>query len=307
MKKIIIFLLFINLMGCSNKQKNESNRIVKPVIDTVRYNYKGFNNGFSLDLYSNKHFKYQYYAFGCTGGGERQIVIGTYKKFLKHKKLLLVPDTVKIYNYPFVNRFRSKIKPKIFPYYAGRYRIKTEYDLVKWAGKEYLLSPLRDNDYKAYNYNSESPSFEYELLYRNDYYAFAEAYNDDLESVRYLKCLSRKIDEHTDNSYADLCKSVGKWKFLFLEKPIRATVLKTTQIKKKIRNFDGSYETYYKYNIILNKGLKDKVYIGLKFFRPNDGDYATVERVNDNTCVVHSSNYYMRKGKIMSTKSEYQK
>jgi len=304
MKNILILLALISLTSCVTKQKKESNKTAKPVIDTVQYKLKGFNNGIKLELYGNKHFKYHFYSFGCTGGGIREVVTGTYKKIEKQKKLLLFPDTVNIYNYPLEYRFQKKIKPEIFPYYAGDYRIKTEYDLVRWGGKEYLLSPLGHASYMAYDFNDTSSLFFYKEFFKNDYYEFASAYNNDLRSTRYLRCLSRKIEEPTDSTYAGLSKAVGKWQFLFLEKPILAKVIKKRRIKTKIYDVDSTFETYFEYDLTLNKGLKDKVYIGLKFFNPNTYEYAVVTKVNRNTCVAHSDFMFKPKVKILTTNPE---
>ena len=308
MKKNIFLILFIiSLTSCLDKPKSKLEKLPKPKIDTIHYSFKAFNNGIGLDLYSNNYFKFHFYSYGCTGGGAREILTGIYKKFPKQRKLILYPDTVKYYQYP-INKvgYQPKIKPKVFPYYAGQYRIKTEYDIVKWGGKEYLLSPLRNKGYKGYDFGFSIRIFNCDKLYYNDYYELAEAYNDDLKSKRYLRCLSRKINEKTGQTYADLCKAVGKWQFLFLEKPIQAKVIKVKRIKEKIKNPDEkTYEVYYTYDMTLNKGYKDNVYIGLKFYEQKTGEYAIVKKVRENFCVVHSDNGYVSNGKIMSTKRKY--
>ena len=79
----------ISLTSCLDKPKNESEKLLKPIIDTIHYSFKAFNNGIRLDLYSNNCFKFHFYSYGCTGGGTTEILTGIYKKFPKQRKLIL--------------------------------------------------------------------------------------------------------------------------------------------------------------------------------------------------------------------------
>ncbi len=251
MSKYIILILSILTISCSKKKSNTED-LVTQKIDTLKYSYNGFNNGFELLLFSNQNFEFIDYVYGCTGGGRNKKVFGEYK--IDSTKLTLIPKNIKLLITPFDSfEFEGKTKKIETKYGPDSLKIKTKYSLINWGKYKYLLSE------------------ELSLIgeeHINDFHRFSENYNSGYEpksSGRYLKMESKEID--TTKSDLDLSKLPEKWKRLFLSKPIISQINKITISTSKRDNELKIWE------VEINKGVKDNVRKGMEF---NDefGDFS---------------------------------
>lgn len=208
---------------------SDGKKNINPNIDTLRYSYSGFNNGLRLDLLSDGRFINEKYVFGCTGGGERKKVFGTYK--IDSLNLKLIPEKIELTEYPF--EMESQPETSNFNYGIDSLKIKTEFQIVTWENKEYLLSDFYD--------------YGWSLDKENDYMRFADYVNSGLEpetSGMYL--VNRTKDSIT--AKFDLSQIPEKWQKYFLKEPISA---KIKSIRKVIDKEDN--ENFW-WRIELNKG-----------------------------------------------------
>ena len=248
MNRYLIIILSLLIISCSNKDSNKEELITQQ-IDTLKYSYSGFNNGFELLLLSNKKFEVSDYVYGCTGGGQTKKVSGTYK--IDSTKLILEPEYVRLLIYPlYIDGVTKKIETK---YGVDSLKIKTKYDLVNWGNYRYLLS-------------EESSIIGKEPI--NDYHRFSKNYNSGYEpknSGRYLKMLSKEKETNTEGlNFSSLPK---KWRNLFLSEPLISKVNKITiTISKK----DSELKIW---KLEIDKGINDNVLKGMEF---NDefGDFS---------------------------------
>ena len=230
--KYLILLSFL-IFSCTSKRDS---KLEKQNIDTLKYSYKGFNNGRQLYLISNGEFISEDYLLGCTGGGERKKVFGTYKIDSSDTYLTLNPTLVELTEYP----IERGVKPIIttIKHNIDSLKIKTNYKILKWEQNRYLFSDTYDVKW----------SFEEE----NDYIRFAYNLNSGREpkvSGAYL--VNKTKDSITSNF--DLNQIPKKWKRFFLKKPISA---KIKAIKKIIYSKE---ENDVFWLLELNKGENDLI------------------------------------------------
>ncbi|WP_233194510.1 hypothetical protein [Aquimarina sp. I32.4] len=257
--KYINFLILIITLSCSNnKTKSNNKNILEQNIDTISYNYSGFNNGLKLDLLSNGTFINEKYLFGCTGGGERKKVFGTYK--LDSIKLKLIPKKVEFTQYP-MDMESKPITIKV-AYGIDSLNIKTEYQIVTWENKKYLLSDFYD--------------LSWSIEKENDYIRFADYLNSGFEpktSGMYL--VNRTKDSIT--SEFDLSQIPKKWQKYFLKEPISA---KIKSIKKVIDKEDN--ENFW-WQIELNKGEDNGMNSRLTMTTKDDMFFMDIDSVLKNS------------------------
>lgn len=247
MKYINILILFLIFSCSNNKTKSNDEKNVVQNIDTLRYSYNGFNNGLQLDLLSNGTFINEDYLFGCTGGGERKKVFGTYK--MDSTNLKLIPNKVEFTEYP-MDIESKPIKTNI-NYGIDSLKIKTEFQIVTWENKKYLLSDFYD--------------FGWSLDKENDYIRFAYYLNSGLEPKSSGRYLTTEIKD-TINTEFDLKQIPEKWQNYFLKEPVTAKIrtIKKITDQNDIENISWLIE--------LDKGKKDRMNNRLTL-KTKDGDF----------------------------------
>ncbi|MBC8754043.1 hypothetical protein H2O64_05130 [Kordia sp. YSTF-M3] len=248
MYKSILLILSIFFISCSNtKNKSTENIANTKKIDTLKYSYRGFNNGLILNLLSNENFEYQEYFYGCLGGGERKKVFGTYK--FDKTNLTLIPSKIKLITYPMVRN--DKPDTLKIDYGVDSLKIKTQYTIITWGNANYVLTEQFD-----VGWNTDK---------KNDYMRFSENYNSGAEperSGRYLK--DRQKD--TLNVPLDLNQIPKKWRKLFLKNPLSAKIISSS--KKIISGENGEFIYWI---LEIDKGTKDNVSKGM-IFQTESGD-----------------------------------
>ena len=202
---ILILLLIFSCSNNKTKSNNEKN-IIKD-IDTLKFSYNGFNNGLQLDLLSDGSFINENYLFSCFGGGKRKKVFGTYK--IDSLKLTLNPERIEFIEYP----EDMELKPKTtkIKYGIDSLKIKTEFQVVKWENKKYLLSNFYD--------------YGWSLDKENDYIRFADYLNSGLEPKSSGMYLVTEIKDTIKTEF-DLKQIPEKWQGYFLKEPVSAKIRK---------------------------------------------------------------------------------
>ena len=265
MKYINIFILFLIFSCSNNKTKSNDEKNVVQNIDTLRYSYNGFNNGLQLDLLSNGTFINEDYLFGCTGGGERKKVFGTYK--MDSANLKLIPNKVEFTEYP-MDMESKPIKTNI-NYGIDSLKIKTEFQIVTWENKKYLLSDFYD--------------FGWSLDKENDYIRFADYLNSGLEPKSSGRYLATEIKDTIKTEF-DLKQIPEKWQNYFLKEPIKA------KIKSLKKITDPNDEEYFWWEIELDKGSNDGMNKRLSMNTEDDMIFFDIDSVLNNRSF---GKYYM--------------
>lgn len=223
------------IFSCSNdktKPNNEKNIIQD--IDTLKFSYNGFNNGLRLDLLSDGSFINENYLFGCTGGGERKKVFGTYK--MDSVNLKLIPQKIEYTEYPM--DMESKPKTTNIIYGIDSLKIKTEFQILNWENKKYLLSDFYDYDWS--------------LDKENDYIRFADYLNSGLEPKSSGMYLVTEIKDTIKTEF-DLKQVPKKWQGYFLKEPVSAKIRKIKKIT------DQNDKENISWQIELDKGKRDRM------------------------------------------------
>ena len=300
MKNIFIIIIIICSFSCENKI-NPTGKRSENKIDTLFYQYKGFNNGMKLYLFNDNKFKYEFYSYGCTGGGENEFVTGNYT--MSENKIHLKPDSVKIKILDFQSP--TEFKNYNLKYQNDSLKIKTEYDIINWNNIQYLISPQKNKDFRRH-----TPIFmvEYDidsiLLKRNDYYEFADYYNLGYEPKKHGRYLTQ-ITKNTDSIFEKLKinRLPKKWKHLFLENPIAAKVLKIVKEKKTYHYNENEKEEYYINVLTLDKRSNDNVRIGMEFYDKKKKKYIKITSVskNESNGVTYET---LRKSELVKTNWE---
>ncbi|WP_028891590.1 hypothetical protein [Tenacibaculum sp. 47A_GOM-205m] len=231
MKYIIILSFFI--FSCTTKS---SLKLEKQNIDTLKYSYKGFNNGKKLSLLSNGKFINEEYLFGCTGGGERKKVFGTYKIDSSDTYLTLNPTLVELTEYPIEREMKPIIKT--IKHNIDLLKIKTNYQILKWEKNRYLLSGFF---YIGWSLEED-----------NDYIRFANYLNSGSEPESSGMYLVNKVEDSITSNF-DLNQIPKKWENFFLRKPISAKIKSIEKIIYSKEEEDVSWL------LELNKGENDLV------------------------------------------------
>lgn len=287
-------MILFSFINCENK--NKSTRVTEKLNDTLIYNYKGFNNGMKLYLFGNK-FKYEYFSYGCTGGGESSNIAGNFK--MSKNKLYLEPDSVKIKVLELNSH--SKYKNYNLKYKNDSLKIKTEYDIINWNNIQYLISPQKDNGFRTHlqnlivNYDIDSVIFK-----RNEYYELADFVNwgdEPKEHGRYLTQIKKNVD--TTKKF-EINKIPKKWRYLFLEHPIIANITSFVTEKRSYEYYENDIEEYTVNIVTLDKGSEDKVRIGMMFYNKSNEKFIKIISVSKNKSNGITSDT-LRKGELVKT------
>lgn len=255
--KILIVLLIFG--ACSNNKKDtKENNISTRRIDTIKYAYNGFNNGAELNLLSNGTFINKNFVFGCIGGGYRKIVYGTYHIDSTHLKL--IPKKIK--HTEFYHRFPSKGKTVNIDYGVDSLKIKTEYQMITWGKRKYLLS-----DFFELGWNLEE---------ENDYIRFANYFNDGSEPYSGGRYLVVETKDSIKTPF-NLDQIPKKWQSHFLKTPISSKITKVKKISNPHNNESVDY-----WLIEFNKGAKDGINKRLTLTTKDDELFFEIDSVLEN-------------------------
>jgi hypothetical protein len=218
------------------------------------------NSGRKLNLFSNGTFKYEKYSFTCFLSGNKKEVIGSYE--ILNNKLFLKPYDVIVETYIENKKLKSR---KELPYSdIGSIKINTNYDILEWNNRSYLLS--------------EQISEHLQINPENDYQLLSHSYNSGKQPNQNGYILTRKVNS-IKHINLDLSKVPDKWKGYYLEKPISAKIKK---IIKEIDTISGDgyllrgvtdSEEIISYDITINKGTNHGVKCGLTFFIDKENKY----------------------------------
>jgi len=273
---IIIIVLFLSSFKRDFGEPRTMNNFTQN--DTTTYSYEGLNYGLKLKLIANEKFVYEFYIRGCTGGGESEKVTGTYirDKF----RITLKPDSIYFSILPFNNtETHQNFKLR---YGVDSLRIKTIYNIINWGNTIYLVSPEKDSSFRSHpvialiDFDIKSVLDE-----RNDYHAFADFFNSGLEPESHGRYLTRETDTMNKSNYPefDISQILDEWKWLFLTKPVEATIIKASTERRK---YDNVYHTVNK--VILNKGKRDNIRIGIEFFDKSKTKYIKIIDIEEDKC-----------------------
>ncbi len=242
-------------MSCSSETNNsntEKTAIQK--IDTLKYSYHGFNNGQWLALASNGNFINETYQYGCFGGGERKIVYGTYN--MDSVLVQLFPKKVEFITY-LEDEDLIPIKSQ-FKYGNDSLKIKTEYHVINWDSKTYLLSESYD-----YGWNSVN---------RNDFIRFADYINSGLEPAMSGKYLTNSSTKAVDPVF-DFEQIPEAWQKYFLKEPISAKIIGLG------KDYSPDDENHFWWKVEINKGSKHGIYKGISLSTKDNGLYFEIDSV----------------------------
>ncbi len=275
---LIIVILFI--YSCENKCTKNMSFFDKALNDTIKFKYEGFNYGMSLHLYGEKKFKYRCHLVGCTGGGFSESVLGNFT--IQNHKLLLNPDSMFYSELPSCSH--SNWKRFILKYGADSLKIKTEYDFVFWGNTIFLLSSQKDHEFISHPVCIDSDlDVDSIASETNDWFKFAEDFNMGYDQIYHNNYMTLQLGSipKLAHSKFNLKLIPIQWKYLFLLKPVEATILKITKEKRDFVDLDWGY----RYKIKLNKGKNDNLRIGISFFGENENQIIKLVQVDSNSSI----------------------
>ena len=255
--RILFRILLISLIfGCKNRTSfSDSNE----TIDTLKYSYKGFNNGGSLYLLNNGKFIHTKFVYGCTGGGEIKQIFGNYKR--DKSNLILNEKRIELEKLPIDFSEKSEfLKLNSVP---DSLKLNNKFKIINWNNFEYLLS---ENITEGWSYR--------EL---NDFDRFSDNYNSGYEPENSGMYLRRRADSVKMNEKLNLNQVPTKWRDLFLQEPIKAKIV---GFKKKVEIIEK--EDYEYWLVEIDKGKKQKIRKFLDFKRRNEYNLFTIDSVLEN-------------------------
>jgi hypothetical protein len=255
--RILFRILLISLIfGCKNRTSfSDSNE----TIDTLKYSYKGFNNGGSLYLLNNGKFIHTKFVYGCTGGGEIKQIFGDYKR--DKSNLILNEKRIELEKLPIDFSEKSEfLKLNSVP---DSLKLNNKFKIINWNNFEYLLS---ENITEGWSYR--------EL---NDFDRFSDNYNSGYKPENSGMYLRRRADSVKMNEKLNLNQVPTKWRDLFLQEPIKAKIV---GFKKKVEIIEK--EDYEYWLVEIDKGKKQKIRKFLDFKRRNEYNLFTIDSVLEN-------------------------
>ena len=256
MRIIFKILLITIIFGCS-KRTYKSELTEK--IDTLKYSYKGFNNGGSLYLLNNGKFIHTKFIYGCTGGGEIKQIFGNYKR--EKSDLRLNEKRIELEMLPINLDGNSEILK--LNYVPDSLKLNNQFKIIRWNNYEYLLS---ENITEGWSFR--------EL---NDFNRFSDNYNSGYEPENSGMYLRIKIDSIKNKEKLNLDQIPKKWKNLFLQEPIKTKIV---EFRKKTEIIDE--EDYIYWSVEIDKGRKQKIRKFLDFKRKNEYNLFTIDSVLEN-------------------------
>lgn len=278
MKKLFFCVVVLFLISCKRERSNTFSLKDYSTNDTLIFKYIGFNYNLELSLVGNENFAYKYDIRGCAGGGEFAKVTGKYLQ--NNNRLTLLPDSVFFSILPFNSHYnpkRYKLK-----YGIDSLKIKTKYDIITWGQSLYLISPEKDIDYRTHPVLTLI-DFDIDSVVnnRNDYHDFADYYNLGIEPEEHGRYLSLILDslEKRLTSEFELNQIPIEWRYLFLKVPVEAKII---NVKSENRECEDS--SYQIYKVILNKGKRDNLRIGIELFDRNMARNIKIVEVESDKC-----------------------
>ncbi|MFC4268761.1 hypothetical protein [Polaribacter marinivivus] len=255
--RILFRILLISLIfGCKNRNYiSDSNEI----IDTLKYSYKGFNNGGSLYLLNNGKFIHTKFVYGCTGGGEIKQIFGDYKR--ENSDLILNEKRIELEELPI--GFNEKSKILNLNYVPDSLKLNNKFKIINWNNFEYLLS--------------ENITEGWSLRELNDFNRFSDNYNSGYEPENSGMYLRMQIDSLKTNEKLDLNQIPAKWRNLFLREPIKTKIVGFNRKNEIIDN-----EDYIYWLVEIDKGKNQNIRKFLDFKRKNEYYVFTIDSVLEN-------------------------
>lgn len=255
--RILFRILLISLIfSCKNRNYiSDSNEI----IDTLKYSYKGFNNGGSLYLLNNGEFIHTKYVYGCTGGGEIKQIFGEYKR--EKSDLKLIEKRIELEILPFDLNEKSEILRLNFV--PDSLKLNNEFKIINWNNFEYLLS--------------ENITEGWSLRELNDFDRFSDNYNSGYEPKNSGMYLRMQVDSNKTNEKLNLNQIPTKWRNLFLQEPIKTKIVDFRKKREIIEN-----EDYIYWLVEIDKGTNQKIRKYLDFKRKNEYTLFTIDSVLEN-------------------------
>lgn len=135
--------------------------------------------------------------FGCTGGRERKKVFRTYK--IDSLNLKLISEKIEPTEYPF--EMESKPKTTNINYGIDSLKVRTEFQIITWENKKYLLFYFYD-----YGWNSDK---------ENDYIRVTDYVNSGLEPETSGMYFVKRTKDIITSKF-DVTKIPKKWQEYFL-------------------------------------------------------------------------------------------
>ena len=255
--RILFRILLISLIfGCKNRTYiSDSNEI----IDTLKYSYKGFNNGGSLYLLNNGKFIHKKFVYGCTGGGEIKQIFGDYKR--EKSDLILNEKRIELEKLPIGFNEKSKILKLNFV--PDSLKLNNKFKIINWNNFEYLLS--------------ENITEGWSLRELNDFNRFSDNYNSGYEPENSGMYLRMQIDSLKTNEKLNLNQIPAKWRNLFLQEPIKTKIVGYRRKTEIIEN-----EDYIYWLVEIDKGKNQNIRKFLDFKRKNEYNLFTIDSVLGN-------------------------
>lgn len=244
------------MFGCTNRTSHSDSN---GIIDTLKYSYKGFNNGGSLYLLNNGKFIHTKFVYGCTGGGEIKQIFGEYKR--EKSVLKLNEKRIELEILPLGFNEKSEILKLNFV--PDSLKLNSEFKIINWNNFEYLLS---ENITEGWSFR--------EL---NDFNRFSDNYNSGYEPENSGMYLRLRKDSLITNELLDINQIPEKWRKLFLLKPISSKIIGYSKNQEIIEN-----EVYEYWIVKIDKGEKEKVRKYMDFKRENGIMNFTIDSVTKN-------------------------
>ncbi|WBX72955.1 hypothetical protein PG913_08585 [Tenacibaculum pacificus] len=255
--RILFRILLISLIfGCKNRTYiSDSNE----TIDTLKYSYKGFNNGGSLYLMNNGNFIHTKFIYGCTGGGEIKQIFGEYKR----EKSDLILNEKRIELEKLSIGFNEKSEILKLNFVPDSLKLNNKFKIINWNNFEYLLS--------------ENITEGWSLRELNDFNRFSDNYNSGYEPENSGMYLRMKVDSINTNKKLNLNQIPIKWRNLFLQEPIKTKIV---GFRKKTEIIDN--EDYIYWLVKIDKGENQNIRKFLDFKRKNEYNIFTIDSVLSN-------------------------
>ncbi|MEZ4854207.1 hypothetical protein [Flavobacterium sp.] len=250
-----VLFLFVIVIFLPNYNINE--RSIEK-IDSLKFEYETISHGEELNLFNDGSFIYHYYPYYYYKYSFIKTVFGN---FLKEKnKINLFPEKVEIEI--FSEGDQTKSEKRIIKYGADSLKINSQYTLITWENKSYLLA----DETKGFYVGSTFVKNDY-----NDFITFAKSYNEGREPEEDGPYFVNKTSLSKISSDLDLTQIPFEWRDYFLKKPISVFI----QNIKKIYLYEEEY-----WLIELDKG-KDHNVSDFLYFSTQDGRYnVKIDSVN---------------------------
>jgi hypothetical protein len=304
MKFLVIFLLFFNPININAFSLFENKSNVNHC-DSISFSYGTSEKFYNLILVDNISFRY-IFIFSDTLKLVYEIS-GTYTIF--EKKILLNPISIITHSQSKKNHINNAFQKT--DYNVSSIKIKTNYDIIKYGNKIYLVSPENSEEFRIYNppHFPINEIYKYKNIKTNDYYDLAQVFNRGLNIDSPLPFLQRTIDSiqtiHLDFDLSQIPNEFQDW---FLNKSITASIVKcdschTSQSLSKFlcdEFIEFPIYIFPIYIIELDKGISSKIRPGIQFFGYYQYNTIFIIEATENSCIGISI-FHFQKNDIVKT------